>query len=429
MSDDRVFAKCAWRLLPLIAIAYVVNYLDRTNVGMAALTMNKDLGFSPSVYGFGAGMFFFSYSLFQVPANLILHKVGARRWMFCILVSWGAAAAASSLIQGPLSFFALRFLLGIAEAGFFPGIILYFNLWFPKPYLAGVTAFFMAASQFSLVIGGPLGSFLLGFEGIAGIHGWQWLFLLEGLPACLLGFAMLKWMSDGPTRAAWLTESERETIAAAIHAENAGKNQSVLRALRDVRVLLLGIAYAGILFGIFGLNFWLPLLVQGMGFSNSVTGLLVALVYAASVPAMIWWGRSCDRRRERIWHAALAALLAASGLALASVVPNDAVRLVSLAVAEVGLASVLAPFYSVPALFLSGRAMAGGFALISSIASLLGGFAGQYAIGLIREATGGYEAVLGAMAAALIVSALIVLNVGRAAASKPSLAGAQAADA
>ena len=426
MNEQQIFAKCAWRLLPLIAIAYVANYLDRTNVGIAALTMNKDLGFSPSVYGFGAGMFFVSYSLFQVPANLVLHKVGARRWMFCILVGWGAAAAASSLIQGPYSFYALRFLLGVAEAGFFPGVIVYLTLWFPKTHLTRMTAFFMAASQFSLVIGGPLGSFFLSFDGIANVHGWQWLFLLEGLPACLLGFAMLKWLPDGPARAEWLADSERDFIAATIHAESAGKTSGVLRTLRDVRVLLLGIAYAGILFAIFGINFWLPLMVQEMGFSNNATGIIVALVYAASVPAMIWWGRSCDQRGERIWHTALATLLAAAGLVLASVVQNEAIRLVALAVAEVGLAAVLAPFYSVPSLFLSGRAMAGGFALVSSMGGLFGGFAGQYAIGLIREGTGGYVAVFVAMAAALTVSTVIVLGLARAIEPKRVPAGVQA---
>lgn len=413
MSEQQIFAKCAWRLLPLIIAAYVVNYLDRTNVGFAALTMNADLGFSPVVYGLGAGIFFVSYSLFQVPSNLMLHRVGARRWISCIIAGWGAAAAAGALINSPESFYALRFLLGVAEAGFFPGIILYFTFWFPKAYLGRVTAMFMSAASVSLIVGGPLASLLLGLDGVAGIHGWQWLFLLEGLPACLLGLAVLRWLPDEPANAPWLNDDERALITSRIRSEETTKNRDVMRALQDPRVLVLGLAYGGIIFGIVGLNYWLPLMVQGMGFSNAANGFVVALVYAAGVPVMILWGRSSDRRGERIWHAAIPALFAAAAFATASVAQSDTVVLLALACSGIGLSSALSPFYGLPALFLSGPAMAGGFALISAIASLLGGFAGQYLIGAIREETGGYAVVLAALSAALLLSAIIVLALAR----------------
>ena len=413
MSEDRVFAKCAWRLMPLIMLAYVVNYLDRTNVGMAALTMNRDLGFSPSVYGFGAGLFFASYALFQVPSNLMLRWVGARRGLFCILLGWGAVAAASALIRDPISFYSMRFLLGITEAGFFPGIILYLNGWFPKTWLVQTTAMFMSASVLALTIGGPVGGLILGLNGVAGVQGWQWLFLLEGLPACVIGFVLLKWLPDGPGQANWLSGQERHFIANQIQAESGKKDQNLARAMLDPRVLLLGIAYSGLIFAINGLIYWLPLLVQDMRFSNRATGFVVAAVWIAAVPVMILWGRSSDRRGERVWHVAIAALFAASALILAIMAQNDLIRLAALSAAAIGIEAVLSPFYGLPAQFLSGPAMTGGFALISSMGSLIGGFAGQYAIGVIREQTGGFAAVFVTLAAALMLTALIVLALGR----------------
>lgn len=285
MNDDGVFRKCAWRILPLVIAGLVINFLDRTNVAFAALTMNKDLGFSPSVYGLGASIFFLSYALLAVPANLMLYRVGARRWIFFILASWGAAAAASALIRGPASFYGLRFLLGVAESGFFPGVILYLSLWFPKAWLGRATAMFNSAGTASLIIGGPMASLILGLNGVAGIHGWQWLFLLEGVPACLIGLAVLKFLPDGPADASWLTQGEQRVVTARLQAEESGSVHDVMRALRDSRVLMLGLAEGGIIFANYSILFWLPLLVQGMGFSNTQNGLIVALVYAAAVPA------------------------------------------------------------------------------------------------------------------------------------------------
>jgi ACS family tartrate transporter-like MFS transporter len=413
MTEDRVFAKCAWRLLPVILVAYVVNFLDRTNIGFAALTMNPDLGFSPSVYGFGAGAFFISYSLFQVPANLILHRVGARRWIFCILMAWGAAATACALIRGPYSFYVLRFLLGVAEAGFFPGIILYLTFWFPKAWLGRTTAVFMAASTFGLFIGGPLATLIAHLNGVAGIRTWQWLFLLEGLPALLVAFAILKVIPDRPASASWLSDDEKQWVAERLQTEVGRKFNRALAALFDPRVLALGIAYAGLIFTINGFIYWLPLIVQGIGFSSGATGLVTALIWGGSIPAMVLWGRSSDRRGERTWHVASAALLAAAALTIASVTQNNFVLLLALAAGAISVESVLSPFYMLAPLFLTGPAMAGGFALVSAMGSLIGGFAGQYLIGIIRERSGGYALVLAAMAGAMLITTMIVLALDR----------------
>src|SRR5438067_228348 len=347
MADDQIFAQCAWRLLPLIIVAFIVNFLDRTNVGFAALTMNRDLHFSPSVYGLGAGIFFLSYSIFQVPANLMLHRFGARRWIATILVAWGAAASATALIRGPGSYYVVRFVLGAAEAGFFPGIILYLTFWFPKAWLGRATAMFMCGNVASFVIGGPLASFVLTLDGMAGLRGWQWLFALEGLPACIIGVAVLRLIPDGPADARWLQQDETQIITSRVHTESTGKQEKLLAALFDWRVLLLGFAYGGILFAIYGFSFWLPLLIQGIGFSNTATGLLTALLYIAALPAMILWARSSDKQDERVWHAVLAALFAAAALVCASIVHSHALLLVCIAAAAVGIYSVLSPFYGV----------------------------------------------------------------------------------
>ena len=411
---ETVFTKCAFRLLPLITAAFIINFLDRTNVGFAALTMNRDLGFAPSVYGLGAGIFFVSYSLFQVPSNLVLHRIGARRWISCILMIWGITAAANALISGAASFYVLRFVLGASEAGFFPGMILYLTFWFPKRHFARISAAFTAGNVASFVIGGPLASFVLSLDGVDGLHGWQWLFLLEGLPACMIGLAVLNFLPDGPANAPWLDADERRYIAAHLENEHAAKEQNVLRGLLDARVIALGVAYGGILFAIYGFGFWLPLLIQGAGFSNRANGLIIALLYIAAIPAMVLWGHSSDRKDERIWHTASAALVAACALFIASAATNNLVLLVAFAATGIAIYSTIAPLYGVVASFLTGPAVAAGIALINMIGGLLGGFAGQYVIGIIRERTGSYAVALAVIAASLVISAVIVLALGRA---------------
>jgi MFS transporter, ACS family, tartrate transporter len=381
---------------------------------LAALTMNRDLGFSPSIYGLGGGIFFISYSLFQVPANVVLQRIGARRWIFCILMIWGLTAAANALIRGPASFYLLRVVLGGFEAGFFPGMILYLTYWFPGRFLGRFTAIFMTGNVASFVIGGPISTFVLALDGVAGLHGWQWLFILEGLPACLIGLAVLRFLPDRPANAAWLDPDERRYVADRVEHEQSTKEHDLLRGLLDPRVLALGIAYGGILFAIYGFGLWLPLLMQGTGFSNSAIGFLTALLYLAAIPAMILWGRSSDRKNERTWHVASAALAAAAALFIASAVHNSAFLLIALALTGAGIYASLAPFYGVASSFLSGPAMATGIALINMIGGLLGGFAGQYLIGIIRDRTGSYAVALAVIAVSLLISACIVLALGRA---------------
>ncbi len=413
MSDDRVFAKCAWRLLPLLLAAYLTNYIDRANIGFAALTMNKELELSPSVYGFGAGIFFLSYGLFQIPSNIALHRVGARRWICLIMALWGFASAATSLIRGADSFYLMRFFLGMAEAGLVPGVVLYLTYWFPKAWIGRSTAVFMTATIVAPVIGGPIASIILRLDGLLGIHGWRWLFLLEGLPPLIIAAMVICLLPDRPARASWLTPAEKQLIAQRIQREDSMKEQSMARGLRDPRILLLGIGYGLYLSAGYGLAFWVPLVVQQAGFSNFATGFVTALIFIAAVPGMIIWAYLSDRKGERIWFSALAALLISAAFAIAAVASNNLVLLLALAFAAVGSGSILAPYYGIPPLFLTGPAMAGGFALMNAIGNLLGGFGGQYGIGFLRQLAGNYTAAFAALSAATLLAGIIVLAVGR----------------
>jgi ACS family tartrate transporter-like MFS transporter len=413
MDDgDRVFAKCAWRLIPFMGLLYLVSFIDRANVGFAALTMNKDLAFSPTIFGFGAGLFFVGYALFQVPANLILEQLGPRRWIFCIMVAWGALSAANSLVQGAASFYALRFLLGVAEAGFFPGMILYLTYWFPRAHRARFIALFMAAIPVSFIIGGPLSGAILGMDGVSNLAGWQWLFLLEGLPACLLAFAVLKFLPDGPPQATWLSADEKKTIVASLVTEASAEHHDLWPALCEPRVLALGLVNFGIQSGLYGVQLWLPQIVQAMGFSNLENGFVVALPFGVGMAAMILWGRSSDARGERIWHVALPKLLAASGFALAGIAQSDLLVLAALTLVLAGLLAAFGPMYSLLSSFLSGTAAAGGIALVIAIGTL-GGFMGPTIIGVLKEATGDYVASMAALAILLVCTAAIVLALGR----------------
>jgi ACS family tartrate transporter-like MFS transporter len=420
VNEDRVFAKCAWRLIPFMVVLYVVNFLDRVNVGFAALTMNKDLGFSPAVYGVGAGLFFAGYALCQVPANLILKRVGARRWIFLILAVWGVLSISNAAIRGPVSFYTLRFLLGVAEAGFFPGMIFYLTLWFPRSYRARFTATFMTAVPLANIIGAPVSSLILEMNGARELAGWQWLFLLEGLPACVLAFAVLKLLPDGPGDAAWLSPPERQAIAARLAAEDTTTHHSFVRALRDPRVLALCPVGLGLSFGNYGVGLWLPQIVQSMGYSTLATGFIVAVPSLAGMVAMVLWGRSSDRHGERVKHVAAAALLAAISLVLASLSGSNIAVLIALTFATIGIYSALPTFYSTPSMFLSGAAAAGGIALVNTFGTGVGGFLGPTVVGLLRQGTGGYAAGMQALAAGLTLSATILLILGQA--RKQSLA-------
>lgn len=422
-TDDTVFVKCAWRLIPFIFILYLVNFIDRVNVGFAALTMNTDLQFSPAVYGFGAGILFAGYALFQVPSNLILANVGARRWMFVILLVWGVISASTAFVTSPLSFYIVRFFLGIAEAGFFPGMVLYLTYWFPKAFRARFVALFMVAIPFSYVVGGPLSTFILThMDEVSGLRGWQWMFLIEGLPASLLAFVVLKFLPSGPFDAPWLTDGERQTIRERLSSEDTAGHQAFGPVLLDPRVYVLGIVYLGYATAYYGVQSWLPLIVQGMGFSNTATGFVVAAPFLIAMVTMVLWGQSSDRSGERVWHVAIPLILAAAGLLVASAVPSNTVVFMALTAVLIGVMSFQGPFWTLPPLFFGGSAAAGGIALINTIGTGGGGFVGPYIIGVFREATGDFALAMAVLALAPSVGAVLVLALKRSVVQKTALA-------
>jgi MFS transporter, ACS family, tartrate transporter len=424
MTADRVLGKCFWRLVPFMMALYVVNYLDRVNVGFAALTMNADLGFSPSAYGFGAGLFFVGYLLFQIPASIVLARLGARRAIFGILTVWGAISASSALVKDPVGFAVLRFVLGAAEAGFFPIAMSYLTQWFARSFRTRMTAVFMTSIPLASMIGGPLSGAILGMNGIAGLAGWQWLFLLEGLPACLLGLAVLRFLPESPAHALWLSAEEKRLIGARVANEDTAQHREVWPALRDPRLIAFGLVNFAILFGVYGVQLWMPQMVQAMGFSNTQTGFITALPYVASLPVMILWGRSADLQDERVRHVAIPALFAAACFGAASLASSGLLALVAISLALVGLLAMQPSFFSLLSVFLSGPALAGGIALVISLSNV-GSFLGPGLVGVLKEETGGYSAVMAVFGFVLILAALIVLALGRAMAPTTAIPGAR----
>lgn len=411
-ADTALFKKVAWRLVPFLGIVYFASFLDRVNVGFAALQMNADLGLSPEAYGFGAGIFFVTYAALEVPSNLILERVGARRWIFRILVTWGVLSAATAFVWNETSFYTVRFLLGAAEAGFLPGAIFYLSHWFPIEWRGRIVGSFMAAVPFANILGSPLSGAILGLDGIAGLAGWKWLFLIEGVPAALLGFVVLAFLPDGPHDARWLSPAEREAVAARLAAEPEPDHHAVWPALRDPNVWALTLPYFCMVVTLYGVNFWLPQIVKSMGFSNFETGVMVALPYIAAAPAMILWGRRSDRKNDRATHFALAAVFTAVGFALAAIVPGDLAVFLGLAIATVGAHAIFGPFWSIPSQFLRGAAAAAGIALINSVGNL-GGFAGPYLVGWVKQTTGSYSAAMATFAAVAILAALAMIFAAR----------------
>jgi len=416
-GQEAVFAKCARRLIPLMVVLYVVNFIDRVNVGFAALTMNNDLGFLPTVYGAGAGALFVGFSAFAVPSTVLLEKFGARPWLFGTLTIWGALSASTALVRTPFEFYAVRFFLGVAEAGFIPGMIVYLTYWFPKAYRARFGAGFLMAQPLAFIIGSPLSGLILKMDGVLSLKGWQWLFVLEGLPSALLAFAALLVMSNRPADASWLSANEKRTIETALAAEDRAEHGDLWRALLDVRVIAIGAVNFGILFGLYGTTLWLPQIVQAMGFSISTTSFIVALPFIAAVPAMIVWGLSSDRKQERIWHVALPLLAAAGAFLVASASASNVLSLLALSAAVIAIYPVLSPVISIPATFLKGKANAAGTAWCYALGSP-GGFFGPYIIGRFKEATGDYSAAMVALSCSLVIAAAIILGVGRAMAAR-----------
>ena len=410
--EQRTLRKISWRIVPFIMLLYFIAYIDRVNISFAALTMNKDLGFSSAVFGFGAGIFFVGYFLFEVPSNVILEKVGARLWIARVMITWGILSAIFAFIKGETSFYVLRFLLGAAEAGFFPGIILYLSYWFPVRRRAQVVSFFMAAAPISTVLGSPLTTALLQMDGIAGLKGWQWMFILEAIPAILLGFVVLFYMTDRPEKATWLAEDEREWLVNTMNAENAAKgakaHHSIWSGLADLRVLALALIYFGTSAGLYTLGIWAPQIIGQFGLSTMQVGFLNAVPPAIAIIAMILWARHSDRTGERTWHVVIACLVAAVGLALAGVASSVVAVVAALTVVNVGISAAKPPLWSMPTMFLSGPAAAAGIATINSIGNL-GGFAGPWAIGWIKDLTGSFLGGLYMVAGLLVLSAVLTL--------------------
>jgi MFS transporter, ACS family, tartrate transporter len=414
--ERQTMTRVARRLLPLLMACYFVAYLDRVNVGIASLTMNKALGFTSAVYGFGGGIFFLGYFIFEVPSNILLSKVGARVWIARILITWGIISACTAFIVGPVSFYSVRFLLGVAEAGFFPGIILYLTWWFPSYYRSRIVGVFMAAIPISNILGSLVSGFLLDLDGWFGIAGWQWLFIMEAAPAVILGVVFWLYMTDWPSQASWLMPAQRDWLIARLNAEQsqreAIRHYSLKDALLDKRVLLLSLVYFGGTFAGYGIVLFQPQIVHRLAAGFGMTGIINAIPYVFAAGAMVLWGRHSDHTGERPRHVAIAYAVGAAGLIATALMTDPVLTMVTLVIAAMGQSSTGPTFWSLPTAMLSGTAAAGGIALINALGNL-GGFFGPYLFGLIKDASGG-SFTFGLMALALgpIVSASIVLALG-----------------
>ncbi len=391
--EATVMRKVAWRLIPFLCIGYVINALDRYNISIAALTMNKDLGFSATAYGLAAGAYFWSYVLCQVPANLILRKIGARAWLSIIMAVWGIASAGTALVTGETSFVAARFLLGMAEAGYFPGVTYFMTCWFPSRYRGRMMGCFFAASAISSVIGAPLSANLLLLNGALGIAGWQWVFLAEGAPAVILalfGYALLR---NGPAEAHWLTASEREWLSDRLTMEAGQKvthGEGLRRSLLNPRIILITIAFMFILYGVYSVSFFLPLIIKGLGLSNLAVGYVSALPSLCAAIAMIVVSRSSDRSGERFWHVLCPLTLGGIGLvAAAFCLGNVYFAMAAFCVAVLGLSSTLPVFWNLPTAWFGAATAAAGIGAINTIGNMSGYLAPQF-MGVLHDASGGY---------------------------------------
>ncbi len=417
MDENAVVSKVVRRIIPYIFVCYIANYLDRFNVSFAALEMKGDLGFSDTVYGLGASMFFVGYVFFEIPSNLIMEKVGPRLWIARIMFTWGAVSACMMFAKTAFIFYLLRFLLGVAEAGFFPGMIVYLTYWIPAKERAQAFALFLTSTSLAGVIGGPISGALLKMGGLFGLKGWQWLFLVEGVPAMLLGVITLLYLIDKPEQAAWLSSMERDWLSEKMQKEREEKERShaltLLQALTHARVWRLCLLYFSIIISFYGVAFWLPQIVKSFsGLSNSVVALISALPYLIASIGMVIIANHSDRTGERRWHVAFPAYGGSLGLALAAFFlqsNHSVLAFGSLCLAALGIWSTLGPFWSLPTAFLSGTAAAGGIALINSVGNV-GGFVGPYIIGYVKETTSSFTSGLMALAATLFIAGFIALS-------------------
>ena len=386
--------KVAWRLVPFLGLAYFINALDRFNVSIAALTMNKALGLSATTYGLGAGAFFWSYVLFQLPANAALARIGARRWLACVMLAWGLCSTCTAFVTDTVSFVGIRFLLGVAEAGYFPGVAWFMTRWFPARHRGRAMGLFYACGAGASVLGGPLSGNLLQLDGWHGVAGWQWVFLIEGIPAVILAAICPFMLRDSVAEGTFLNAEERDWLADRLAAENrekAGGHLTLLQALASPVVVAMIAGYAFIGFGVYGKNFFLPMMIKGMGFSDLTVGYLSALPNLAGCVAMVLLSRSSDRTGERLWHVAAPCLIASFGLMLVGLTLHDypMVALVAYCIAGFGISGTLPTFWNLPTAFLGPAAAAGGIAIINSIGNI-SGYAAPQMVGIVRDYTGGY---------------------------------------
>jgi MFS family permease len=371
--------------------------------------MNDALGLTATQFGLGAGLFYVGYCLVEVPSNIGLHRFGARLWLARIMISWGVLSAATAAVVGPKSFYAARILCGVAEAGFFPGVIYFLATWFPVVVRARILAWFMLAIPVSSVISGPLSTALLGLDGRAGLAGWQWLFLVEGMPACVLGFFTLRALPNSPREAPWLSSEERAALEAALGQDrSSNQHKNLMPALLDPRVLILSLAYFCFIVGVLGIGIWLPQMLKGFGLGTQEIGVVSALPYLFAAVAMVTWARFVDRSRRYLKHYVMGCCVAAGGFALSMTSPRLSVAMLGTTIAVIGLNAARAPFFSIPPRFLAGAAAAGGVALINSFGNL-GGFVGPYVMGWLKDSTGSFSAGLALLSAFLAISALLSL--------------------
>jgi len=406
--------KVTLRLIPFLFVLYVIAWLDRVNVGFAGLEMNADLGFSSTVFGFGSGIFFLGYCLFEIPSNIILERVGARLWISRIMVTWGLISVSLMFVRTPAAFYLLRFLLGAAEAGFFPGVIYYLSLWYPTAHRARAIAAFMTAVPVTGLIGGPLSGALLELDGLHGLAGWQWLFLLEGLPAVILGTSVLFYLNDRPETTSWLTPAERdwlvETLAAERHACVLRPNIRV--ALTDATVWKLGIIFLLVAAGFYGYSFWGPLVIKSLtGLSNFKVGLVLGAISAVTILGMLLNSYHSDHTRERAVHIAVPLFVMAIGLVGCALLHQPVLAIIALALVPLGHCASYGPFWSMPTQFLTGRAAAAGIALVTMIANV-GGFAGPALIGVLKSRTGTHTDAFLVLGGLAVIATLLSLRIG-----------------
>jgi MFS transporter, ACS family, tartrate transporter len=413
--EAAVMRKVAWRLLPFVGLGYFFNALDRSNVAIAALTMNKSLGFTAAEYGLGAGAFFWSYVLFQVPSNVMLTKLGARRWLSMIMLAWGLCSGATALVTGVTSFVVVRFLLGVAEAGYFAGVTYFMTCWFPGRFRGRAMGVFFAFSAIAVSLGSPISGTIISLHGWLGLQGWQWIFLIEAAPSVLLALFGPVILSDRPTEATWLTKEESHWLDDVLHREQQQKEGSVIpimQALRSRRLILLALAYLGNGFGVYGTVFFVPLIIKDLGFSNLTTSWLAAMPAALGVVGMILFSRSSDRTGERTWHVVVAMGLGGAGLLLTGMTIGSApLELIGLCIAGFGIGADLPVFWNLPTAYLGATTAAAGIAFINSFGNL-SGYAAPQLVGLLRDRTGDYGAAMLTCGAIMLASGALIRLAG-----------------